>query len=387
MVLKLIPLVVGNLTRTKLRSGLTLLSVVIAFVLFGVLAAAWHGFASGIRNGSSQLVVFNRTSRFHGLPLSDRSRIADIPGVRRTSYIIWFGGYFRDARNQLSGFAVDTATYFDLDPRLHVPAEQLARWKDDRTGVIVGAELARRYGWKIGDQIPVRNTEWQPPGGSDAWMFNIDGIASSTIAGQSADAFLLHYQYLNQSVPPRFRNLVSAFLVSIASPQQAALISSEIDDRFANSSAPTKTSTTQAVARGFADQFANLGQIVMAIGSAVFIGLLLIIGNVHAQAVSERTTEFATLRAIGYPNHGVLWIVTAEAVLTMLSGAVGGLIIAKLMTRPLAAAVQAFLPGFYLSGMGMALGLLLALTMALLASAIPDLQVARLQIAPALRGR
>lgn len=383
--LKLLPLILSNIVRKRMRAGLTLLSVIVAFVLFGVLAAAWQGFSIGVKNGSAELVVFNRTSRFHGLPLSDKNRIATIQGVRGISYIIWFGGYFQDVKNQLAGFAVDAPTYFSVDHFLHVPAAQLARWKKDRTGVIVGADTARRYGWKIGDRVPVKTSGWRNASGGDAWIFTVDGIGQSTSAGNPAAGFLLHYEYLNQSLPAQIQGSVSAFLVRIANSQQAARISNQIDDMFASSSAPTRTNTTNAVAQGFADQFANLGAIVLAIGLAVFVSLLLIVGNVHAQSVRERLSELATLRALGYARPRVVALVTNEALLTMLAGAAIGLGIAKRLAPALRQMVQAFLPGFYLPGSSMGLGLLLALLMALITAATPAAQAARLDVAPALR--
>lgn len=382
---KFLPLIIGNLARKKLRSGLTLFSILIAFVLFGVLAAAWHGFASGIKSGSSELVVFSQNSRFHRLPLGDKGSISTIRGVRKVSYFIWFGGYFRDPKNQLSGLAVDTSNYFAVDQTLRVPPEQLAVWQQDRTGVVVGTAVAQRYGWKIGDQIPVKTALWRNSSGGDFWTFTVDGIGQSAVQGLPADDFLLHYDYLNQSAPPGIRNTVSAFLVRIGNPNEAALISSEIDGLFINSPAPTRTNTTTAVAQGFADQFANLGKIVLAIATAVFISLLLITANVHAHSVRERLAEWATMRALGYTKTRIVTFVTGEALAVMIIGAAIGLGIAKLLTPFLSRIVVAFLPGFFLPTEDIALGILLAVVMAFATAAIPGVQVTRLAVAAALR--
>jgi putative ABC transport system permease protein len=378
-------LVWTNFKRKKMRTALTMLSIVVAFVLFGILAAAWHGFASGIKNGSSTLIVFNRVSRFHGLPLAYRNKIGTVDGMRQVSYGVWFGGYYQDRKNRMNGFAVDAANYLSVQPFSTVPPAQKSAWQNDRTGIIVGEALMKRYGWHLDQRIPVRSSLWRSPPGGDAWQFTIDGIAHSTVAGQPAEEFLLHYQYLNQSAPAGMQNTVSYFDIRIASPAQAARISEAIDNLFRNSAAQTHTQTTAAVAQGFADQFANMGKIVLAVAGAAFFGLLLLTGNVHAQSVRERFSEWATLKALGYPNRTVWLLVTGEALLVMAIGGVIGLAIAKIIMPAIGAMVAAFLPGFYLTGEGMAFGLLLALIMGVMVATIPAIQVARLRIAPTLR--
>ncbi|MGH8306769.1 MAG: ABC transporter permease [Gammaproteobacteria bacterium] len=377
--LKIVPLLWGNLNRRRLRSGLTLLSIIIGFALFGILGAVLQGFTTGITNGSAELVVFNRNSRFHGLPISYQDSIESIHGVQKVGYMQWFGGYYQDPRNQLAGFAV-SPNYPGIDPTITLPSRQIAQWDQDKTGVIVGASTASRYGWKLGESIPVLNTY-----GVKSWTFIVDGIAHSTIPGRPSDGFFLHYDYLNQSSPLSVQNTVSAFLVGITDADHAARLSSEIDNRFANSSAPTRTNTAQAVAQGFSDQFANLGEIVLIVAGAVFLSLLLITCNVHAQSVRERTSEWATLRTFGFTNRNIFAIVVAEAMLITLVGSVIGLGIARLLVPLLAHEVEMVLPGFLLPLQAIGLGLVIAAFIAVATSIVPLIQVAGIRPAVALR--
>jgi len=377
--LKMITFLWGNLNRRRLRSGLTLLSIIIAFTLFGILGAVLQGFTTGIANGSAELVVFNRNSRFHGLPISYQGSIESIQGVQKVGYMRWFGGYFQDPKNQLAGFAV-SPNYPGIDPTISTSSDQISSWEADKTGVIVGESMAARYGWKVGNTIPVLNTY-----GQKTWTFTVDGIAHSTIPGRPSEGFFLHYDYLNQSSPTAEQNSVSAFLVRIVSADEAARISSEIDNRFVNSSAPTRTNTAQAVAQGFSDQFANLGEIVLSIAGAIFLSLLLITCNVHAQSVRERTSEWATLRTLGFTNRNIFAIVTAEALLITLIGAILGLGIAWLLVPMLTHVVETVLPGFLLPFQAIAIGFVVAALIAMVTSVVPLLQVARIRPAVALR--
>lgn len=378
-------LIWSNFIRKKGRLFLTLFSITVAFVLFGILAATWHGFAHGIKSGSTTLIVLNRTSRFHGLPLAYRDKIKTVKGVRKVSYAEWFGGYYQDHKNQMQGLAVDASTFFDVVRYETVSAAQIAAWEKDRIGVLVSAQTMKKYGWKIGEQIPVLSTVWGNPLGGSAWHFTIDGIIHPIGVNQPSDNFLLHYQYLNRSTIPERQNGVSLFYIRIAAASQAAGISLEIDRLFTNSPDQTRTSTLAAETQGYTNQFANLGMIVLAVSGAVFFGLLLLTGNVYAQSVRERFSELATLKALGYPNRIIGGLVVGEALLLMIVGSIIGLAIAKGITPTINAAVDAFLPGFYLSIEGLVFGFLLALFMGILIVIIPAIQVTRLGVASTLR--
>jgi putative ABC transport system permease protein len=376
-----------NVMHDKGRATLTILSAMVAFALFGILAAAQTGFNNGIRAGSANLVVFNRISRFHGLPLAYAPKIGAVDGVRTVTYARWFGGYFADPNNQLAGFAVDSEHYFDVEDSSDVSPEDLQTWRSDQVAVVIGADLAKRYHWKIGQQVPVRTSGWTSSSNGDHWQFKVAAISHSLLDGVPDNDFLLHYKYLDRSLPADSQHNVSYFLVRITSPLLAASISEKIDDLFTNSEDQTRTNTTSAVARGFADEFANLGEIILTISAAVFFSLLLILANAHAQSVRERLKEWATIRAIGFRNSVVLTIVLGEAILVVMLGSSVGLAIAKLISLAIAPAVTLYLPGFYLSVSDFLFGLVLAVGVALLITAVPAVEISRQSITVILRSK
>jgi len=383
--MKFFALIWGNLWRRKLRTIFTLLAALFTFALFGVMAAVNLAFGMGVDvSGADRLVVIHKISLIMPLPVSYKERIAMVPGVQALTHMNWFGGIYKDPKNFFAQMAVDTPTFFDLYPEYVVPADQKKAWMADRSGVIVGRDLAERFGWKIGDKIPIQATIYTRKDGTRMWDFNIDGIYEPGKKGVDATQFFFHYDYLKEA--SRGGGMVGWYTIRVSDPKQSAEISKRIDGLFANSPYETKTSTEKAFAQSFANQMGNIGAIVRYVVGAVLFGMLLVIGNTMAQSVRERTNELAVLKTLGFGNGLVLSLVIAESCLLALAGAGLGLLFSWGVLTPLVGkAFKQFLPVFYVPGWGIALGLGIALVLGLLTGLVPGIQAMRLRIVDALR--
>jgi putative ABC transport system permease protein len=325
--MKFVPLLWSNLMRRKVRTICTGLSIFAAFVLIGALMSIRAGFARGVDlTGTDRLVVSHKNSFNQPMPLAYRDQLAEIQGVARVTYISWFPGVYQDPRNDFPKLAVDPETWFEMYRDLWtVPTEQLARWKANRTGAIVGQELADRFGWTIGSRIPLTGTMW-PKRGGGAWEFTVDGIYRAGLASgrnASLDLMFFHYAYLNDS-RTLGQDLVDGYRIRVNDPTHANDIAQLIDETFANSAFETTTSTENAFVRAIGEQIGDIGAIVIAILGPVLFTLLLVCGNTMAQAVRERTNELAVLKTLGFTDARVLGVVLVESfVLPLVAGGAG----------------------------------------------------------------
>jgi putative ABC transport system permease protein len=384
--MKFFPLIWSNLWRRKWRTIFTLLAALFTFALFGILIATNVAFGMGVDiSGADRLVVIHKISLIMPLPISYKERIAAVPGVEAVTHMNWFGGIYQDPKNFFAQMAVDTPTFLNLYPEYVLPPDQKSAWEADRTGAIAGRDLASRFGWKIGDKIPIQGTIFTQKDGSRLWTFNLTGIYEPGKKGVDATQFFFHYDYLKEASRGG-GDMVGWYTIRISDPNHAAEISKRIDGLFANSPYETKTSTEKAFAQSFANQIGNIGAIVRYVVSAVLFGMLLVIGNTMAQTVRERTNELAVLKTLGYGNGLVLFLVIAESCLLALLGAGVGLLLSWGVLAPLVGKLlKQFLPVFYIPAWGILLGVGIALFLGLLTGLLPGIQAMRLRIVDALR--
>ena len=385
--MKYFQLIWAALFRSKTRSLLTLLSVTAAFLLFGMLDSVRVAFNSGGDvAGANRMITSSRLSITQMLPYSLTEQIRATPGVKQAAYAAWFGGIYRDPKNFFANFSV-SPDYLDLYPEFKLPAAQKQAWLDDRRGAIVGASLAQRHGWKVGDTIPLQATIF-PTRGSNNWEFVLRGIYTVDDPKQKAQENVLffHWKYFDEA-NDYVKGRVGWYIVNPKSGAAADRVAAAIDRLSENSDHETKTQTEQAFNQAFAKQFADIGLIVTAIMGAVFFTLLLLTGNTMAQAVRERIPELAVLKTIGFSNRSVLWLVLAEAVLLVLLGGTIGLGIAALLVPAVSAASGGMiqLPGML--AQTWLLGLLLMLLIGAVVGLLPALRGMRLNIVDALAGR
>jgi putative ABC transport system permease protein len=388
--MKYLHLIWAALFRRKARTILTLVSIIAAFLLFGMLDAVRTSFnqAGQSANGAQRLQTGSKLSFIQTLPQSLESQIAQVPGVKLVTYANWFGGAYQDPHNQVFSFAVEP-NYIDLYPEIEVsPAERKA-FDDTRTGVLVGEKLAQRFGWKVGDKIPMQSTIFPNHQGSKNWTFDVMGIMHSKdkkASGFYDQLLLLHWKYFDETTPFN-RGTVGWYVTRVTDVNQADRVAKAIDAISANSDHETRTQTEQAATANWMKQLADIGLIVGSIMGAVFFTLLLLSGNTMMQAVRERTSELAVLKTIGFSNHAVLGIVLAESVLLLVLGGVIGLGFATLIIPAVSANSGGMLNLPSVGASSWALGLTLMVVIGLLVGALPALRAMRLNIVDALAGR
>jgi putative ABC transport system permease protein len=378
--MKFFGLIRANLFRKKIRFILTIGSFAVALFLFGVLAVVRVAFSGGIDiAGADRLVVINRTSIIQPLPLAYADKIRRIPGVKELTYANWFGGVYQDERNFFPQFAMDVDNWRKVYPEFDIPEEQWQNYVKDRQGAIAGAATAKRFGWKVGDRIPIKGTFL---GG--VWEFNLDGIYHGTRQADDETQFWFQWKRFEEQVPAQFKGHVGWYTVKIDHPDDALRVSKAIDSEFANSPFETHTDTEKAFATGWVKQFGNIQFLIMAIGGVVFFTLLLVTGNTMAIAVRERTGELAVLKAVGYSDRFVLLFVLFESLLIAVIGGALGLGLAKLFTLG-GDPTRGLLPFFFLPGKAILAGLGVTLAVGAASGVIPAIGAMRLRVVDALR--
>ncbi|MEE9282145.1 MAG: FtsX-like permease family protein [Myxococcota bacterium] len=384
--MKFLPLLWRNLMRKKVRTIFTGLSILVSFLLFGLLGALESAFSQGAGlAGVDRLVTMHKVSFIQPLPLRYRSKIESVDGVEVVGHQTWFGGYYQELTNRFSQFAVDPEAHLALTPELALSDAEKEAWLANRTGAIVARSLADRYGWQLGDRIPLKPTIFERRDGS-AWEFTIEGIIDDSVPSSSATSFLLHYEYLREGFgsPGAEFNFVQQYISRISDPARATEIAAEIDRHFANSETETKTSTEKVFAQSFANQVGNIRAIALGITAIVFFTLLLVAGNTVAQSVRERTDEFAVLKTCGFTDGAVMGLVLAEALILAGLGGGAGLALAWLAAGSID--IQEGLLGrLYVPTQRLVTGAGLIALFGVAAAALPAWQALRLRIVDALR--
>ncbi|HEY9131351.1 MAG TPA: FtsX-like permease family protein [Dyella sp.] len=386
--MKYLHLIWAALFRSKTRTFLTLVSIIAAFLLFGMLDSVRSGFdqVGKNANGAQRLQTGAKLSFIQPLPQGLGAQIAQVPGVKAVAYANWFGGAYQDPHNQIFSFAVSD-NYIDLFPEVEIQADARKKFMDSRTGVLIGEQLAKKYGWKVGDKIPLQSTIFPQRDGNKTWTVDIAGVmhAKDKSAGWYDQMILMHWKYFDDGTAYN-NGQVGWYVSRVADVNQADRVAKAIDAISANSDHETRTQTEQAASASWMKQLADIGLIVGSIMGAVFFTLILLSGNTMMQAVRERTNELAVMKTIGFSSHSVLMMVLAESVLLLLLGGVIGLLLATFVVGFMQQAM-AQIPMASVAGGIWARGLLLMIVIGLLVGAIPAMRAMRLKIVDALAGR
>lgn len=380
----IVSLVLRNAFRHKLRTTLTMVGIVVAIVAFGLLRTiveAWYAGAEA--TSSARLITRNAISLVFSLPLNYAQKIRQVEGVSAVSWANWFGGVYITESNFFPQFAVDAATYLDMYPEYVFKNEEKKAFLVDRQGVVVGRKLADQYGWKVGDQIPIRGTIY--PG---TWTFNLRAIYDGADAKVDETQFLFHWQYLNESIKARFPrrgDQAGVYVVEIRDPGQAAEVSNRIDTTFKNSLGETLTETEKAFQLGFVAMTEAILVAIQAVSFVVIIIIMAVMANTMAMTARERYSEYATMKALGFGGGVVATLIVAESVgIAMVGG-----FIAVLLTIPIAevfgTAMGTLFPVFFVSHETMLMQLGAALVVGVVASAVPAWRASRVRIVDGLR--
>ncbi|HLJ37674.1 MAG TPA: ABC transporter permease [Steroidobacteraceae bacterium] len=380
--------VIANLFRRRTRTILTLLSVIMAFLLFGLLQSVNSIFSSGADFvGATRLFTQARVSFTVALPVSMVPKLESVPGVARVAYMQWFGGVWQ-TNTPLIMFALDPQRYHDVYPEWVMPEEQWQTFARTRTGLVVGRQLAKQYGWKIGQKIPVSSQIWPQKNGSKAWQFDLVGIfdgKDEEWQKRTNQAFI-QQDYFDEANQFGIKGRTNFFVLKLAPGANAETISKTIDAMFENSPDETKTQTEKDFNISFVKQIGDIGLIVRWILFAVFFTLLLVVGNTMAQSVRERIPELAVLKTLGFSDSSVLGFVLAEAFALVLSGGLVGMVLASLA----GAGVEKATGGQFLlslNGGVWLIGIVAIVLMSVAVGLLPALRARRLKIVDALAGR
>jgi putative ABC transport system permease protein len=381
--MKYLPLLWRSLFRRKVRTVFTLLAVLVAFTLYGFLAAIEAAFGMGVElAGNERLVLIHKVSIIQLLPESYLERIRTTPGVTDACAQTWFGGVYQDPKNFFMQTPVEPECLLRMYPEFKLPEDQKKAWIADRQGAIVGRATAAKYGWKVGDRIPIQATIWRKKDNSTNWEFNLDGIYSGAEQGTDETQFFFHYKYFDESRLFGSGN-VGWYVVRIGNASKAAQIAAALDSQFANSPAETKTTTEKAFVQAFANQVGNIALIVRSIIAIAFFIILLMTANTMAESVRERTSELAVLKTLGFTDGRVLGLVLVESCVIAGTGgflglALSGFIVPRIPTGNL-------LQNLFVPTASLGLGVALVLGLGFVAGIFPALRAMRLRIVDALR--
>jgi len=384
--MKYLPLIWASLWRKKLRTIFTLMSIVIAFLLYGVLQTVDYAFenpGTGV-TGADKLITTNKFSLTLLLPFSFKQQIRSVPGVAEVTWITWFGAYYQESKNFVFALPIDTDTYFNLHKdEFIVDADQMTAFRNSRAGAIVNVALMKKFGWKIGDKLPLHSTIWtNKADGSLNWTFDIVGTFDAkdpAQATQQASTVLFHYELFDEG-RSFGKGQVGWYEERIDDPAQSAAVSARIDALFANSPNETKTQPAKDFAIAFIKQLGDVGFVLRAILGAVFFTLLFLTGNTMMQSVRERIPELAVLKTLGFTDAKVLGLVIGESLLLCVLAAIAGLALSYAVMPIVALGIQ----GIDLSHGAQPLGVGVAVLLALIVGLPPAVRAMRLNVVDAL---
>jgi putative ABC transport system permease protein len=376
-------LVAKNAFRHKLRTGLTVVGIVVAITAFGLLRTivdAWYAGANA--SSSARLVTRSAVSLVFSLPLTYAQKIRQVEGVKSVSWANWFGGVYISERNFFPQFAIDAPTYLDMYPEFVLPAAERKAFMTDRKGAVVGRKLAEQYGWKVGDVIPLRGTIY-----SGNWNFTLRGIYD---ADQEVDqsTMYFHWDYLNESIKkiyPRRADQTGVFVVQLKDPGQAAEVSAAIDAMFRNSLAETLTETEKAFQLSFVAMTEAILLAIQAVSFVVIVIIMAVMANTMAMTARERGSEYATLKALGFSRSFVARLILAESLGIALVGGAAAIALTVPIARAFAERMGTLFPIFFVSEETMLFQAAAALAVGLVAAAVPAWRTGSVRIVDGLR--
>ena len=379
-------LIWSNLFRRKLRTLLTLFSVLVAFLLFALLRTATVAFSGGgfSQPGIDRLVAAPKYSIIEPLPVSYLREIESVEGVDSAAHADWFGGVYQDPRNFFPQYPVQPLDWFDLHPEYIIDPGELDAFARTRTGAVAPAELAEKYGWNVGDKLPFQGQIYAMRDGSRLWEFDLVGTYRGPENEPQPGEFLFHYDFFSEANEYGEGN-VGWFVVRITDTERAPEIASAIDALFENSLNPTRTSTEAEYNRQFMEQVGDIELMMTGILGAVFFTILLLTGNTMAQGLRERVPELAVLKTVGFTDAAVAWLMLGEALLLCSLGAILGVLAAVGVALAVGPQLEEFLGEFEVSWSIAAAALGTSVLLGLAVGAVPSLSARRLSIVDALR--
>ena len=376
----------ANLTRRKLRLVFTLLSIILAFLMFGMLDALRTSLSQAVNlTGADRLITISKVSIIDSFPVSYYEKARAVPGVSAVVHLNWFGGVYKDGKAQIPVFPIKVDEFFNVYPEVKITPQEFAAWKADRQGMVIGQVLADTYGWKKGDRIPIKSSIFRKANNSDTWEFNIIAIYKvENSAGWDNQSAMFHYDYYNESLQFA-RDQIGWMTIKVSDPAQSETVAKRIDEQFANSSDETKTATEKAFTKQFMEQIGNIGKILISVVFAVFFTMLLVTANTMAQSVRERTNEIGVLKTLGFSANTVLKLVIGEALFLTVLGGLIGFGLAYLGVSALQPMMKKYFPVFEVDSSTIITSLVLMVVLGIVTGLWPAVSAMRLKITDALR--
>jgi putative ABC transport system permease protein len=376
----------ANLTRRKLRLVFTLLSIILAFLMFGMLDALRTSLTKAVNlTGADRLIAISKVSIIDSFPVSHYAKVQAVQGVSSVVHLNWFGGVYKDGKAQIPVFPINVEEFFKVYPEVKITPEEFAAWQGDRQGMVIGQVLADTYGWKKGDRVPIKSSIFRKANGGDTWEFNIVAIYKvENSAGWDNQSAMFHYDYYNESL--QFgQDQIGWMTVKVSNPDQSEVVAKRIDALFANSSDETKTATEKAFTKQFMEQIGNIGKILISVVFAVFFTMLLVTANTMAQSVRERTNEIGVLKTLGFSAGSVLRLIIGEALFLTVLGGLIGFGLAYLAVSGMQPMMKKYFPVFEIGDSTIITSLVLMVSLGVITGLWPAVSAMRLKITDALR--
>ena len=380
----LLKLIFRNIFRHKLRTGLTMLGIVVAIVAFGLLSTvvdAWYAGANA--SSDARLITRNAISLIFPLPINYRDKIRQVEGVKTVSFGNWFGGIYKEPKNFFPKFAVDPATYFRLYPEFIIAEAERAAFARDRKGAIIGRKLAQQYGFKIGDSIPIIGDIY--PG---TWQFVVRGIYDGRDAKIDTSQLFFQWEYLNETMKAKFArraNQTGIYFIEIKDPQMAATVARDVDKIFKNSLAETLTETEKAFQLGFIAQTEAIVIAIRIVSYVVILIILAVMANTMAMTARERLSEYATLKALGFGPAFLATLIFGESLLICAIGAAIGIALTFPVAGWFGSQMGTFFPVFEISRETLMLQITCAIVVGIIAALVPSHRATSVKIVDGLR--
>ena len=377
-------LVLSNLGRKKLRTALLIISILIAFLIFGVLGAFFKAWNAGTEMAAAdRLISVNKINFTVSMPIAYINKVRSTEGVKIATHASWFGGYYQQPRNFVQTFAVDAPSYLEAFPELIFADGQREAFLSTRNCLAVGADIAKQYQWKVGDNIPIKSNIWRKVGGSDAWEFSVCAIFDGNEENIGANYAFFHYDYFNES-KSFAKDMIGWMVITSDNPANNDLIAKRIDEMFANSFAETETSSEAAFNKAFLAQVGNISLILTLIIGASFMTILVIVGTTMVMAITERTKEIAVMKTLGFQTGRIFSLVLAESIIISLFGGLLGLGLAYLAVSAIGPMMATAMPGMSMSLQIVLIAIGLMIAFGFVTGFLPALKAMNVKIVDAL---
>lgn len=365
-------LIFGNIRHAWLRNTLLMLSIIIAYMLFGMLMAFEQAYNASGDISAGRIITANKTSFTEPLPISHFRTMQTVDGVEVSSFAAWFGGHYREPRNRLHTLAVDPPSYLAVyGDDLELTADERSRFLNERGSVLVGQAMAERFGWRVGDHIPIINRQIARADGGETWSFTIAGLVKGATAYVDTSFLYIHYDLLNEARASG-QNTIGWIVTNPAPGVDPGALGEDIDRLFATSAERTTTDSERSFAQTFVAQFGDLALVTLLILGAAFLSLLMIVGSTTALAIQQRVREIGILKGLGFSHSRVLTLLIGESVIVVLTAGLIGLALAAFLVAGSAELLTSIAPGMAVSAQIISIAVVSMIVLAVAASAFPS---------------